>query len=161
MPKVKLEVGVDIETTSPGEFDSILRTAQIDAEQRELERVRAISWGSLPQLQGVAVAGVLSLGGGQQITGPREGFVWQVRRLCVSGLATNDLIGIYLDATVKPPQWTLSAAVPQATFGKFQLTVREGQTILVANIGTFASTVQINVTGEYVAVPTVMLGKLA
>ena len=161
MAKVKLDMGVTLETTSPEEFDSILRRTQIDAEEREIARARAISWIRLPVLQGTATAGTLRLGSGQQITGPRDGFLWQIRRLCVQGLATGDVIGIYWDDFGKPPEWTLTAAVPQATFGKYQLTMREGTTMLAANIGTFTSTAQINIVGEVIELPTVMLGKLA
>ena len=161
MARVKLALDATLETTSPDEFESILRKAQIEAEEREISRARAIAWIRLPVLQGAAVAGQLRLGQAQQIVGPRDGFLWQIRRLCVQGLATNDQVGIYWDDFGKPPEWTLTAAVPQAAFGKYQLTMREGQTMLIANIGTFTSTAQINVVGEVIELPTVMLGKLA
>lgn len=161
MARVKLALDATLETTSPDEFETILRRAQIDAEERELARARAIAWIRLPVLQGLASGGVLRIGQNQQITGPRDGFLWQIRRLCVQGLATNDQVGIYWDDFGKPPEWILTAANPQAAFGKYQLTMREGTTMLVGNIGTFASTAQINVVGEVIELPTVMLGKLA
>lgn len=159
MAKVKLELGATMDFLSPDDFSRILDEARVKAEETALAQARGKTWFRFPKLQGSASGGVLSLGTQQFPVGPKDGFVWQIRRLCVSGLATGDVVGMYVNTTQDPPEWTFSAAIPNATFSKSQMTIREGGIVFFQNIGTFTSTAQINVVGEVVEIPTIMIGK--
>lgn len=162
MAKIKMELGATLETVGSEELPGILRDAMIQAEERERAHARAITWLRLPVLAATPAASAVTLRAQPPATyGPRDGFVWQVRRLIVSGISTTDQIGCYFDENSRPPEWVFGATTFQATFSKFQLTVRDGQQLLFNSIGTYAGTAQVTVTGEVVEVPTVMLGKLA
>lgn len=165
MAKVQLTLGAEIDMLNAGELSAGLEKQSVIESQREMERLRGISYMRMPQLQGTAVAGVLLLptGGGQQqqSAGPRDGYVWTIKRLMVTGLAAGDVVGIYADTTSSQPLWTLSAANPNSTFPTLGMVLFGGQTLIVANIGTFTSTAVINISGDVLQVPTVMIGKLA
>jgi hypothetical protein len=163
MAKVKLDMGVTLDLVSPDEMMSITRRAQVEAEERELARARGITPMKLPQLQGTPANGALLMGQGQNSCGPRDGFSWVIKRLAVTGLTagpTPDAVRIYADSPSSQPLWEINGNVWIYTFGKFELTLLGGQTLVAASFGTFLATGTVTLSGELIEVPTVMLGKL-
>lgn len=160
MPKVQLQLGAALDVINADEMEAALHKQGDIEEERARARARGISVLRLPQVQGIAATGALLMGAGQQISGPRDGFVWYIKRFFVTGLAAGDVVLIYANGVASQPLWQLTAAVPQATFGTYTMFLREGETLVVANMGTFTSTAQITLSGDVLQVPTVMLGKL-
>jgi hypothetical protein len=162
MPKVKIELGATLDTVGGDELRDILNGQRAIEEERAQARARGIAVLRLPQLQGFASAGILQLGQGSSAgVGPRDGFIWLIKRIFVNGLATGDVVNIYADSFMSQPLWQFTFATPQATYGKFSMFLREGQTLYAQNIGTFTSTAQITISGDLLEIPTIMLGKLA
>jgi hypothetical protein len=168
---VKLMAGtvVDIPTRDEmgGYVDHALAGAAAAQAERDRvrEQVRGIKPMRLPLVSGKAAGGVLSIGQQAQ-AGPRPGYAWSVTRLVVSGLTTGttpDVVNVYVNDSGgnQQPLWNLNGNNFGYTFGPLQVTVRPGEIILLANVGSFAATGQIVLSGELVEIPAEMLAKLA
>lgn len=164
MPKVSLKAGAEIDVLSKDELnDSLMH--YFSAQQ--VARLRGIKHMRLPELlTGKASGSAISLGveKGQPAVGPELGYVWSISRLVVTGLqsgATPDTVNIYKNSASGPIFWTFDGNHFGATFGKLQLTLYGGETLALANSGTFNSTSQITLSGEVIEVPAELAGKLA
>jgi hypothetical protein len=158
---VKFDLGAQADMLSPAEHREHLGDALADFQR---ERLRGVKHMQLPQLQGAAAGGVLLLGQAPPVSGPRPGFCWSIQALIVDGLttgATPDVINFYRNNPTGAKFWQLNGNSPGVTFGKLQRTLYGGDTLLVANVGTFAATGTITVSGELIECPAEMLGKLA
>jgi hypothetical protein len=158
MSSVKLRAGVELHNMSPDEFRGIVR------EESALQRAgaRALKWMRLPEvLQGKASAGVLSLGIAVAKVGPDQGYGWRITRLVVDGLttgATPDVVNLYRnDNTNGAPLWQFNGNNFGYTFGKGQMTLSPGDTLMLASVGTFAATGTIRLSGEIVEAPAEQL----
>lgn len=161
--KTKIDFGMEIDVLSQAELDDSLRRSG-DAQARAA--VRGIRYRRLPQLTGQASGGALSLGatGGAVEAGPDSGFAWSIRRLVVSGLtagATPDVVNFYNSGAGSQPLWQLNGNSFGETFGRLELTLLGGETLIVASVGTFAATGTIVVSGELIELPQERLGELA
>lgn len=161
MAKVKLDFGAELDVLTQGELDDSLRRSY---DRAALAMVRGIRWRRLPILSGAAVGGVLTLGMQAPLSGPDSGFAWSIRRIFVNGLtggATPDVVQLFRNGAGEQPFWQISGATPQQTFGRLEAVILGGETLVVANSGTFAATGQIVVSGELIECPAEMLPKLA
>ena len=163
MARVKLDFGAEVDFLTPAEFDSALKDR---LATWETERLRGIKWMRLPEvLSGKAASSAISLGETSgQIVGPRQGYVWSIRRLVVNGLtsgATPDVVNLYRSGTTGQPLWQFNGNSFGATFGRLELTLNGGETLALASVGTFNSTSQVTLSGELLEAPAELVGKLA
>jgi hypothetical protein len=110
--KIRLDAGVEMDLLSPDEFSKGL-----EAHNRSWfeEMAAGVKHLSLPLASAVPAAGAVSIGASVQpdgtIIGPREGYVWSLERITVSGLKTGDTVQLWksslgmerLLATLTPP----------------------------------------------------------
>jgi hypothetical protein len=158
MALVTIQGGAKLDVPNQAEISAI-----VSAQLREY--LRGIKPMRIPQVSGKAVAGALSVGQPQQ-SGPQSGYVWAVTRLVVTGLTSGgspDQVNVYVnDASGnQQPLWNLNGNNFGYTFGFLQVTVRPGEILMMANVGTFAATGLIVLSGEAVECPAEMVAKLA
>lgn len=118
------------------------------------------------QIQGtVTSAGLLNLGGhvGQYALGPQAGFVWDVRRLHISGLSVGDTLGIYTNEPA-PSQLIattsdLGDTAVRSFYWSHQVVLYPGETLKVYGTG-LASTGTITVSGQVLELPVGLAWKL-
>lgn len=163
MTLVRFDLGQTADVLSPGEHRSTLR-GELEAAERARETGR--KWMHLPPLQGTAAAGVLLLGHAAPVCGPMSGYIWSVSRLVVTGLttgATPDIVNFFLNDSrggAAPVWWQLNGNQFGETFGRGQLLIMPGETLICRSLGSFAATGTITVTGDLEQVPAQMQGKL-
>ncbi len=158
MVQTIIQGGARVDIPSQAEISAIV-AAQLREHMRGIKPMR------LPQLSGKAVSSALSIGQAQQV-GPDSGYAWAITRLVVSGLttgATPDQVNVYVNDNSgnQQPLWNLNGNNFGYTFGFLQVTIRPGEILMLASVGTFAATGTIVLSGEAVEVPAEMIGKLA
>jgi len=161
MTAFSLAAGASIDILTQKELDDSLGRAN-DAAARAF--VRGIKWMRLPQLRGIPSASAVTIGQQGDSAGPASGYAWTIRRLAVSGLtagSTPDVIAFYRNGTTTEPVWQVTGTLPFVTFGRLELVLLGGDTLVAGNVGTLAATGTITLSGELVEVPQEMLGKLA
>src|ERR1700684_1061033 len=99
MAKSQFRNGAEIETLTSGEMNGLL-----DNYQRNwfLEMARGLKPMRISPMSGTVANDAIALpatGSGQNAQGPAAGFVWAVRRITVSGLATGDTVQVYRNTT--------------------------------------------------------------
>lgn len=125
------------------------------------EVVRGIKYIRMPLLTGTASGGVLTIGQGNTITAPEQGYAWSFKRLAVSGLTTGtspDIVNLYRGDNLINPVWQFNGNNFAYTFGKLDMVLLAGENFVLN--GTITSTSQITLTGDAIEVPQEMLGKL-
>ena len=134
---------------------------------RDRERARAFKWMRLPIYTATPASSAVTIdsasNGGLEL-GPEQGYAWSVRRIVIDGMTTGntpDTINMYRNAiTSQPPLWQFNGNNFAYTFGRLELVLMGGDALKFANVGTFAATGLIRVSGELVEVPAEMLWKL-
>ena len=164
MTLVRFDLGQTADVLSPAEHRGQLRS---ELEARERARETGRKWMHLPPLQGIAAAGVLLLGHAAPVCGPQSGYLWTVTALKVTGLTTGstpDIVNFYLNDSrggAAPVWWQLNGNQFGETFGRGQMLVMPGETLICRSLGTFNATGTITVTGDLEQVPAEMQGKIA
>lgn len=87
--KTQIKAGAELDTLNKDELHAVLRTVTADwfNQVSRGDRYRRFS------AQGTIAAGALTIGGAEQldnVLGPKEGFVWAVKRVALYGLTTYD-----------------------------------------------------------------------
>lgn len=147
MAKFKIQAGAEIDALSDDELKKSL-----DEQNQSWFREFARGLKSMRLTMTASVAsGAVTLGGTEaQPFGPREGFVWDVRRLSVSGLAAGDVLTV----------WRTSSDQPGNLLGQLAATTESaGSSVIVGTAtgatdtsGTIALTGASEVTGwDYTA----------
>jgi hypothetical protein len=163
MTLVRFDLGQTADVLSPAEHRGQLR-----GELQDWDRARATGrkWMHLPPLQGAASSGTLLIGHAAPVCGPMSGYIWTVTRLVVTGLTTGtspDVVNFFLNDSrggAAPVWWQLNGNSFGETFGRGQLLVMPGETVICRSLGTFAATGTITVTGDVEQVPAEMQGRL-
>lgn len=164
--KVKLDFGQEIDLLTQAEVAQVL--AKRDTAMRA--ELAGKKYRRMPPLTGKAVSGVLDIGGesqagwnGQPI-GPDQGYVWAFRRLAVSGLTTGttpDIVNLHRHGSgTGSVVWQFNGNNFAYTFSFAEMVFLPGETIRITNVGTFAATGNIGLTGDLVQVPSERLGEL-
>jgi len=165
MPRLHIQGGVEVEIPNREENRADV-AAVMDA--RELVQARGTKWMRLPVLLGTPASSAVTIDGahGQPPVGPESGYAWSIRRIVIDGMtsgATPDVINMYRNsaAGTQPPLWQFNGNNFGFTFGRLEMTLMGGDTLVFASVGTFAATGTIRVTGELVEVPAEMLWKMS
>ena len=142
--------------TFGGQSVAIPSAEDIAREVGIAQREAARGWKhmSLPVLSGTIASAAITLGvtKGQLPVGPESGYVWSLRRLIVTGLATGatpDVVNLYKnDAFSGPPLWQLNGNNFGYTFGFGELVIKSGETLALQNSGSLTATGLVTLSGE-------------
>lgn len=164
MGRSKFEMGAEFDTLSQSELDRTMheRLAQ-QAQDFFREMARGIKYLRPGPFTVTVANSAFSLDGSTKPIGPREGFVWSIRRLVVSGLtagATPDIANLYRNATSGVPVWQVNGNNFGYTFGKTELLLLAGENLSLVSSGTIAATGQIALALDVIEVAAEQLYKL-
>jgi hypothetical protein len=153
----KLGANAEVELLTQAELNASLQAS----EQRQRQPYQAISFMRLPVINGVAVAGALSMGGdvNPEHT-PAMGYAWSLRHLAIIGLtrgASPDAVRILRGQLAI---WELNGNQSFQTWGRGEIMINEGETLAYQNIGTFAATGQIIIHGMAWQAPAQLTAEL-
>jgi len=155
MPKVKLQLGAELDVLNKGE----LADALDQHSSWERQAAFGLRHQDLPRMIGTPAAGVLALGGDQPdqpMCGPGVGWYWAVQRIAVDGLVANDAVKIYKET--KFVGW-VSYQPGYITLGKHGLILKPGDFLRVTG-AALTTTAQVEVYGEAISVPGPLMWKI-
>ena len=164
MPKVKLDVGAEIDFLNKKEMDDALDGQMKKWRQLDRELLSGIKYMRIPRMVGQASGETLILGDtAPAVVGPESGYAWSVRRISIQGLTngtTPDVVGVYRNDYSTVPVWQLNGNTPFQTFGKMEFILLGDETLVFYGTSVMA-TGYIIAAADVVQVPEQMLGKLA
>jgi hypothetical protein len=158
MALVRFDVGQSADLLSPADHDRQIRQLAADTEARRIQGRKMMKF----ELIGTVASSAITLGLLQPV-GPTSGYLWSVGRLIAWGLTagtTPDQLNVFFNNVTGTPEWQLNGNNWAYTFGKGELTMHGGDTILFANSGSLAATGAIVVKGEVRQVPEEAQGEL-
>lgn len=147
--KTTLQLGAQLENLTQEEMHQELA---VHAQETYRQFARGCKYLRFGPLSATIASNAFSFDGtGTPGTGPRDGFIWTIRRLLVTGLATGatpDLINFYRGKPSGTPIWQLNGNSFGATFGKCEMLLLPGEVLAFANSGTTAATGTVTVSGD-------------
>ena len=150
--KTKLELGAQLDTLNRGELRDELATQSQEIYRQFARGVKYLRFGPYATTIASAAFSFDGSSAGQNAQlGPREGFVWSVRRLVVTGLGTGttpDVVNIYRGNPSGIPVWQLNGNSFGTTFGKGELLLMPGEVLSFANSGSVTATGQVTFSGD-------------
>jgi len=158
--KSTLELGSHIDTLDSTELREELAN---HAQARFQQFARGVKYLRFGPFGVRATSSAFTIDGTQIGIGPREGFLWSIRRMTVSGLvsgSTPDACQLFRNQPSGIPVWQFNGNTPFATFGKMEMAFLGGETLSLASSGTIASTGLITISGDYMEVPAEEVFKL-
>lgn len=91
-------------------------------------------------------SGDVDTSGSASNPGPREGFMWSIKRLAIAGLASGDTITVWRGNTYGVPVWIFTDTTSIATFGKMDLALNPGESLVLT--GTGLTSTQLYMAGD-------------
>lgn len=164
MARTTLELGAQLDMLTPAEAEQII-AAQAQAYFQQYARgIKYLRFGPFPATIAGNAFSFDGTGADQNLAaGPREGFLWSIRRLLVTGLGTGstpDVINFYRNKPSGIPLWQLNGNSFGQTFGKTELLLMGGEALCFANLGSVTATGQVTVSGDVIEVAAEELFKL-
>lgn len=154
--KTQLQIGSTIDTMDRSEFRAEIREWSQENERNKARSVKYLRFGPFAtSVASNAFSFNGSSAGQNSRLGPREGFLWTIRRLVVTGLATGttpDIVNVYRGEPAGIPVWQLNGNSFGTTFGKGELLLLGGEFLSFANSGNITSTSQITFSGDVLEV---------
>lgn len=165
MAKAKLELGVELDLLSAPEFRQgldHLHNGLMREMARGLKPIRLAPI-QLTTAASQIPGGVISVGGdtpNAQQFGPKEGYIWAVRRISFFGTVAADSISIWRGDPANRGNFVqnLTGVVGIATFPKGALTLHPGETLAFS--GTGLTSTEISISCEAIEAPAEMVYKL-
>ena len=159
MKKNTFQVGASWETLDK---DDISQALQKHADVMLLREAQGVKYMRFGPFTGTPVNGTLTIGETSNPIGPREGYIWSIRRMGISGLTTGsspDAVNVYRNRhTAGIPIWQLNGNNFAYTFGKMEMLLFGGEHLLIS--GTVTATGQCTFDGDVLEVPAVQVFKL-
>lgn len=161
----RFEMGAEFDTLTQTELDRTMheRLAQ-QAQDFFREMARGIKYLRPGPFTTTVANSTFTIDGSTSPIGPREGFVWSVRRMVVWGLtagATPDIANLYRNhATAGIPIWQFNGNNFGYTFGKTEMLLQPGEHLDLTGSGTIAATGQIVLALDVIEVAAEQLFKL-
>lgn len=159
-----LELGAQLDTLDRGELRSELAA---HAQERYQQFARGIKYLRFGPFTTPIASNAFSLdgtGAGQNRSiGPREGFIWSVRRITVTGLTTGttpDVANLFRGNPSGIPVWQFNGNNFAYTFGKTELLLLAGEVLSLANQGNITATGNVTISGDLLEVPAEEIFKL-
>jgi hypothetical protein len=163
MAKTVLQLGSTVETLTPGELRNELAATSQEIFRQFGRGVKYLRFGPLASSLSVGGGGTLTIDGSSvQGLGPREGFVWTVRRITVAGLAagaTPDTALLYRNNPGGIPVWKFDGTDPIQRFGKLEMMLLGGETLSL--VATVAGATQVTISGDVLEVAAEEVSKIA
>jgi hypothetical protein len=164
MPKNRFEIGATWDSIDRGELRDELHSAlQRQADVMLLREAQGVKYMRFGPYMGTVSGSAVTIGHGNDQIGPRDGYIWSIRRLTVTGLTTGgspDTINFYRNNyDGGHPVWQLNGNSFGATFGKMEFALLGGEQ-LVAHSASLAATGSIALDGDIMEVPAVQVFKL-
>lgn len=162
--KTILELGAQLDTLDAKELENALARQSQEWFRQHARGIKYLRFG--PYAATIAANAFSFDGSGaaqNAATGPRDGFVWSIRRLLVTGLgtgATPDVINFYRNRTTGTPIWQLNGNSFGQTFGKCEMLLLSGETLSFANSGSVTATGTVTVSGDVIEVAAEEIYKL-
>jgi hypothetical protein len=162
MPELEIKGGMRVFIP---DYKEMRQATGEELDARERRAARGWKHMALPEtLRGNVVSSAITLGNSKgQVCGPESGYVWVIRALIVTGLAsgaTPDIVNFYLnDRFGGPIWWQLNGNQFGETFSNLQRVIKPGETLSLQNSGSLAATGLIIVSGELDEMPAEMLFK--
>lgn len=154
--RTRLELGSELDVLDRQELDDTL-SKHAQAWERSLARsVKYLRFGPLGAKVASAAVTFDGSGNGQNgAAGPREGYVWCIRRMAVNGLATGatpDVVNLFRNQTSGTAIWQFNGNNFAYTFGKGEMLLLPGETLSFTNSGTIAAATGtlITISGDYI-----------
>lgn len=149
--KAKLQAGMELDLLSKAEVAEVLTEARASWQKEIARGVRFRSFSSVATVAG----GVWSIGAaaGVDQLGPREGFIWSVTRIAVSGpglVLGTDLFSAYV-SEVTPVKLIQSGLTRGAQWDMGVLVLVGGDRLTLAGVGTGVG--EVYVSGAAVELP--------
>jgi hypothetical protein len=146
--QTRLEIGAQLEMLTRSELGS-----ELAAQTQEIfrQQARGCKYMRIPTTSVAIAASAFSLDGSGAGLGPREGFVWSLRRVSVDGLtagATPDVANLFRNGPTGIKVWQFNGNNFAYTFGKLELLLLPGETISLVNSGTIAATGKVTISGD-------------
>lgn len=162
--RTALELGAQLDMVSPEELEAAFAQHAQTYFQQLARGVKYLRFGPFPVTIAAGAFSFDGSGADQNLAaGPREGFVWTIRRLLVSGLGTGgtpDVINFYRNKASGIPFWQLNGNSFGQTFGKCEMLLLGGETLCFANSGSITATGQVTVSGDAIEVAAEEIWKL-
>lgn len=158
--KTVLQLGSTLDTLDRGELRSEL-ALQTQDELRQL--ARSCKYLRLPNTSMAVASTAASLDGSGAGLGPRDGFIWTIRRLAISGLttgATPDVVRVFRDSPTGIPVWEINGNNWSYTFGKCELLLLGGETLSFASVGVINAAGPLTISGDLLEVAAEEIFKL-
>lgn len=157
----KFDIGAPIDTLTRGELSDELAN---HAQEWFRQLARGVKYLRFGPVAATIANSAFTLTGSTTGLGPREGFVWSIRRVTVWGLTTGvtpDVANLYRNQSSGVPVWQFNGNNFAYTFGKCELLLLPGEHLSLANSGTIAATGSISLSGDLLEAPAEEIFKLA
>jgi hypothetical protein len=166
MPRVQIQPGAYIDTVNQKEMNtSLVAALKLQSSSYIQELARGVKYLQVTLLSGTASSTFTLDGSSSNATqaGPRDGFIWTMKRMSISGLtdgANPDIVNLYRGSPdVGVPVWQFNGNNFGYTFGKLDMALLPGQ--YYSLYGTdIAATGTITLTADVIEVPAEMISKL-
>jgi hypothetical protein len=150
--KVEIQAGAKFETLTPQEMSDILSGWQAEM----LRGARFLHPGAVKTVSG---AGVLAVTASDNL-GPREGFLWEVTRVMVSGLTAAQTANAFVnDASPIMAVGLFTATAPQIVYGQRGLILNAPDKLLISGTGLTANA-DYYVSMQVTELPVQLAGRL-
>lgn len=157
MPKAKLSAGAEIETISKSEMHEALHAANKSWFQ---EIARGDTYRRVSSDDTIA-AGAITIGGADQreLIGPKEGFVWSVKRITYKLSVGTERLGLYIND--QSNRNAVNEALPfYYGFGSDELVLYGGESLLLTNTTALTSVGQVVVSMQVRELPQQLAWRL-
>lgn len=150
----RFEMGAEFDTLTQTEIDRTLHERLAEQTQEIMrEQARGLKYMRIAEQAATIANSAFTLDGSTKAVGPRDGFVWSIRRLVVFGLtagATPDVANLYRNRSNGAPVWQFNGNNFGYTFGKTELLLLPGEFLVLTNSGTIAAAGQITLSGDLI-----------
>lgn len=153
--KFKINAGVDLETTTPGEMKGMLDGSQQAWFQEMAKGVKSFRFA----ISGTVTDGTFTITSG--LSGPNQGTIWAVQRFSVDQLATGDVIRLYRSpASENTFLGQLTVDAPMYHPGQGGIIIKGGEMLDVTGDSLTTTAGSLTITGEAWELPEFMVWKL-
>lgn len=156
--------------TAGAEFDTLTKQELLDALQVKPSWIGEVESGvkfSRFTSQATVASNAVdfgSAGSANELIGPQPGFVWDIRRLQISGLSAGDFVTIYQNDISPTSVVAVSLSGNNASriwLWSQQVVVFPGETLRIVGTGLNAATTQVTASGLVREAPVSLAWKLA
>jgi hypothetical protein len=156
--KIKIQAGAELDIATPDEVRREIQAVRTSwmAEVAKGDRFINFYAGSTPAAGSVTIGDLA-----EEIIGPREGFVWAIKRLSVVGYDPSpgtDSLALYKGDVATPSATIIAKLLRDQFFSGSEIVLYPGDTLLAS--GTVAAATKIWLTGQARELPISLAWRL-